>query len=296
MSEQMVKETAQDRPARHKREESRAFTPLKTSHAKLLMEIRDMKELEWPRPMVTPVDKRNQGRYCHFHKDHGHDTEECLQLKEEIERLLRRGLLGKYVKDNMGKQKMEDRPPPRAGARFSQSIAFGEEDLVGVAHPHDDALVIVGNIADFAIKRMLVDGGSVANVLIWDAFLGLKIFHDKLKTVTTSLQGFGGATVILEGTVDLSVTLGTYPTTVVIVASFLAIKTPMAYNVIYGRPLLNAVEAIPSTYHKVMKFPTNRGVDCVRGDQQASRKCYVDSISIKGAPSVMMLEVEPLKG
>ncbi|XP_022853880.1 uncharacterized protein LOC111375311 [Olea europaea var. sylvestris] len=195
-SEQMVKEAAQDWPARHKREESRAFTPLNTPHAKLLMEIRDMKELEWPRPMVKPAGKRNQGRYCHFHKDHGHDTEECMQLKEEIERLLRRGLLSKYVKDNRGKQKMENCPPHRVGvinmitgglagggdsnsarktyarslgicsiqkkARFSQST-FGEEDLVGMAHPHDDALVIVGNIANFNVKRAFVDGGSAAN-------------------------------------------------------------------------------------------------------------------------------------
>ncbi|XP_022843354.1 uncharacterized protein LOC111366905 [Olea europaea var. sylvestris] len=204
MSEQMVNEAAQDRPARHKQEESRAFIPLNTPHAKLLLEIRDMKELEWPRPMVTPTGKRNQGRYCHFHKNHGHDAKKCLQLKEEIERLLRRGLLGKYVKDNRGKQKMEDRPPPRARvinmitgglaggedsnsarksfacslgicsiqkkARFSQSITFGEEDLIGVAHPLDDALLIVGDIADFDVKRVLVDGESVANVLTWDFF------------------------------------------------------------------------------------------------------------------------------
>ncbi|XP_022891754.1 uncharacterized protein LOC111406594 [Olea europaea var. sylvestris] len=70
----------------------------------------------------------------------------------------------------------------------------------------------------------------------------------------------------------------------------------MAYNAIYGQPLLNAVGAIRYTYHQVMKFPTSRGVGCVREDQQASRKCYVDSISVKGTPPIMMLEVEPPKG
>ncbi|XP_022851074.1 uncharacterized protein LOC111372885 [Olea europaea var. sylvestris] len=267
--------------------------------------------------MVTPAGKRNQGRYCHFHKDHGHDTEECLQLKEEIEPLLRRGLLAKYVKDYRRKKKMED-PPPRAEvinmiieglvggrdsnstrksyvlslricsiqkkARFSQSITFGEEDLVGVVHPHDDVLVIVGDIADFDVKRVLVNGGSAANVLTWDAFLGLKVPPDKLKIVNTPLQGFGGATVIPEGTVELPVTLGTYSTTVVIVASFLVVKTPMAYNAIYSRPLLNVAGVITSTYHQVLKFPTNRGVGCVRRDRQASRKYYVDSISVRRAP------------
>ncbi|XP_022875674.1 uncharacterized protein LOC111394131 [Olea europaea var. sylvestris] len=66
----------------------------------------------------------------------------------------------------------------------------------------------------------------------------------------------------------------------------------MAYNAIYGRPLLNAASAVPSTYHQIMKFPTSRGIGSVRGDQHASRKCYVDSIQVKSPPSVMMLDVE----
>lgn len=52
-SEQMGKEATQDKQARQIWEESWAFTPLNTPRAKLLMEIRDMKELEWLRPMVT---------------------------------------------------------------------------------------------------------------------------------------------------------------------------------------------------------------------------------------------------
>lgn len=62
---------------------------------------------------MIPANKRNQDKYCHFHKNHGHDTEECLQLKEGIKHLLRWGLLSNYVKDNKGKQKVEDRFPPR---------------------------------------------------------------------------------------------------------------------------------------------------------------------------------------
>ncbi|XP_022883252.1 uncharacterized protein LOC111400002 [Olea europaea var. sylvestris] len=289
--ERMNKGYAQDRPVRQKREEVKTPTPLNIPRTKLLMEIQHMKELEWPKPMLTPSGKRNQSKYCHFHRDHEHDIEECLQLKEEIERLLRRGLLARHVKNDKGKQRLEGLPPPRAGvinmiiggiasgddsnskkARFNQSITFDEGDVIGVTHLHDDTLVIVGDIANFDVKRVLVDGGSAGNVLTWDAFLGLKVPQEKLKMVTTSLQGLGGATVIPEGTVELSVTLGMYSATVVIVTNFLVVKTPMAYNAIYGRPLLNAVGAVPSTYHQVMKFPTSRGNGSVRGDQQASRK------------------------
>ncbi|XP_022856802.1 uncharacterized protein LOC111377884 [Olea europaea var. sylvestris] len=222
----MNKGYAQDRPIRQKREEVKTPTPLNIPRTKLLMEIQHMKELEWPKPMLTPSGKRNQSKYCNFHRDHGHDTEECLQLKEEIERLLRRGLLARYVKNDKGKQRLEGLPPSRAGvinmiiggiasggdsnsarksyarsagvcsiqkkARFNQSITFDEGDLIGVTHPHDDALVIVGDITDFDVKRVLVDRGSAANVLTWDAFLGLKVPQEKLKMVTTPYKALEG--------------------------------------------------------------------------------------------------------
>ncbi|XP_050241026.1 uncharacterized protein LOC126689906 [Quercus robur] len=37
-------------------------------------------------------------KYCWFHKDHDHNTEDCRDLKEQIEELIRKGKLQKYVK------------------------------------------------------------------------------------------------------------------------------------------------------------------------------------------------------
>ncbi|XP_022858608.1 uncharacterized protein LOC111379468 [Olea europaea var. sylvestris] len=265
-SECTSKGYVQDRSVRQKREEVKTPTPLNIPRTKLLMEIQHMKELEWPKPMLTPSGKRNQSKYCHFHRDHGHNTEECLQLKEEIERLLRRGLLAKYVKNDKSRQRVEGIPPPRVGVINMIIGGVASDDDSNSARKSYARSLRVCSIQkkQDSTRRVLVDGGSAANVLTWDAFLGLKIPQERLKVVTTPLQGFGGATVIPEGTVELSVTLGTYPVTVVIVTNFLVVKTPMAYNAIYGRPLLNAASAVPSTYHQIMKFPTSREIGSVR--------------------------------
>ena len=37
-------------------------------------------------------------RYYQFHKDHSHNTEDCRDLNEQIEELIRKGKLQKYVK------------------------------------------------------------------------------------------------------------------------------------------------------------------------------------------------------
>ena len=55
---------------------------------------------------------------------------------------------------------------------------------------------------------------------------------------------------------------------------FLAIKCPLAFNVVLGRPLLKALKAVTSIYYLTMKFPTTAGIGQVRGQQGDSKDCY----------------------
>jgi hypothetical protein len=64
---------------------------------------------------------------------------------------------------------------------------------------------------------------------------------------------------------------------------FLLIDRPSAYNAILGRTALNDLKAITSTSHLKIKFPTERGVGEVRGEQGVERQCY--NITMKGTPS-----------
>ena len=50
------------------------------------------------------------------------------------------------------------------------------------------------------------------------------------------------------------------------IESFLVVDQPFAYNIIVGRPTLNRLKAITSTYHLMMKFPTEKGITIMLGD------------------------------
>ncbi|GKC29623.1 hypothetical protein Tco_1036917 [Tanacetum coccineum] len=52
-----------------------------------------------PQPMVTPVEKRSSNKFCEFHNDKGHNTDECVQLKKQIEELVRAGKLSHFIKE-----------------------------------------------------------------------------------------------------------------------------------------------------------------------------------------------------
>ena len=74
------------------------FTPFVMPVDKILMQIKDEYYLRWPRPLHSSPHVRDKNKYCHFHKDHGHYTEDCRDLKEQIEELIRKGKLQKYMK------------------------------------------------------------------------------------------------------------------------------------------------------------------------------------------------------
>ncbi|GAV77677.1 hypothetical protein CFOL_v3_21148 [Cephalotus follicularis] len=78
--------------------------------------------------------------------------------------------------------------------------------------------------------------------------------------------------------------------------TFLVVDTPSPYNVIIGRPGLNLIEAIVSTRHLLMKFPTRFGVGEVRGDQQVARQCYKTVIMDNGKDKVLPIANVELRG
>nr|XP_023916884.1 uncharacterized protein LOC112028428 [Quercus suber] len=65
---------------------------------KILAQIKDEHYLKWIRPLHLSPNVHDKKKYCRFHKDHGHYTEDCKDLKEQIEELIRKGKLQKYVK------------------------------------------------------------------------------------------------------------------------------------------------------------------------------------------------------
>ena len=74
------------------------FTPLVMPVDQILIEIKDEPSLKWLRPLHLSPNMRDKRKYCRFHKDHGHYTEDCRDLKEQIEELIRRWKLQQYVK------------------------------------------------------------------------------------------------------------------------------------------------------------------------------------------------------
>ena len=73
------------------------FTPLNAPLDQVLMQIKDEGALTFPGKLKNDPTKRSRNKYCQFHRDHGHDTVDCYDLKQQIEALIREGKLQKFI-------------------------------------------------------------------------------------------------------------------------------------------------------------------------------------------------------
>ncbi|XP_028054085.1 uncharacterized protein LOC114258330 [Camellia sinensis] len=125
--------------------------------------------------MTGPPDARRRDKRCEYHKDYGHDTDNCYALKDHLEALVQDGRLTQHVRKNNSANtialwpesphlgvihriyslsassevhtiQLQSSPhSPMTTAKRPHDIgriSFDDSDLVGVTHPHTNPLVI----------------------------------------------------------------------------------------------------------------------------------------------------------
>ncbi|GKV03520.1 hypothetical protein SLEP1_g15809 [Rubroshorea leprosula] len=106
------------------------WTPFNLPMSQIFMQIKNKMDLRRPGPMRTAAVTRDHTRYCDFHQDHGHTTEQCNSLRSELESLAQKGMLNEYIQrveqprfvKEQGTQHQGVRNPPnRQGVGYQQA-------------------------------------------------------------------------------------------------------------------------------------------------------------------------------
>ncbi|KAK0591390.1 hypothetical protein LWI29_000931 [Acer saccharum] len=79
-----------DKGARYQRYTN--YTPLKKDQEEVLA-ILEEKNMSKEPPKQSTYARRDTAKYCRFHKENGHETSKCFQLRDHIETLIREGHL-----------------------------------------------------------------------------------------------------------------------------------------------------------------------------------------------------------
>ncbi|KAL0340376.1 UNVERIFIED_CONTAM: hypothetical protein Sradi_4554400 [Sesamum radiatum] len=68
-----------------------------------------------------------------------------------------------------------------------EEISFNSQDMDPMRNQNNDALVISATLANFLVKKVLVDSGSSANIIFYDAFVQLGIDNAQFRKVNSPL-------------------------------------------------------------------------------------------------------------
>nr|GEX33363.1 reverse transcriptase domain-containing protein [Tanacetum cinerariifolium] len=150
-----------------------------------------------PSPMTTPVEKRNASKFCEFHWEVGHNTNECMHLKRQIEEMLKAEKLShliKEIKQSNGKdqEKAAKKGKPQARTSHWQSLWYRKgsqtKDYPNLLSKNSDFIPTPG-------------GGG------WDRRFCLEV-KSQMVPITTPLVGFSREIIWPLGKISLLVKIG----------------------------------------------------------------------------------------
>ncbi|GJY37292.1 reverse transcriptase domain-containing protein [Tanacetum coccineum] len=218
---------------------SSKFTPLTRTPKEIL--ATEAGKFKPPPPMVTPVEKRSSNKFCDFHNDKGHSTNEWERStnsreKEAPDKDKSMAIYMIQPWHRMTRQKVTQSFKHVSEITFpSLTTSSGTEGL----------LVIEAEIGGHMIHRMYVDGGSFPTEVLYEhCFNQLRPeIKNQMVPATTSLTGFSGETIWPLGQLRLLVTIGDADHSTRAWMNFMIVRSLSPYNGIIGRPGIREIQA-----------------------------------------------------
>ncbi|KAM2040082.1 hypothetical protein ACFX16_034060 [Malus domestica] len=174
----------------------------------------------------------NKGTFCCYHEHNGHDGEKCITLHDHIEALAREGKIDQFLlhplRGNRNQRQVNVIYSISGGTPISKSsnramknseralrsghqvfhvedtrggkykklnwdaICFYHEEETGIIYPHNDPLIVEAHIANFEVRRILVDTGPSVNIMFPEAFTALNVAEHLLNRSISPLISFSG--------------------------------------------------------------------------------------------------------
>ncbi|GJU49422.1 reverse transcriptase domain-containing protein [Tanacetum coccineum] len=269
--------------------------------------------------MITPVEKRNANKFCEFHGEVGHNTDECNHLRKQIKDMLKGGKLShliKELKQNSGKdlQKKKGEPqgkekpqtilmiqPWQKAVRQKITQSFSPDLKISFSSLGNDKgaegpLIIEVEIRGHQVHRMCIDRGSSFEILYEHCFNRLRPeIRNQMVTAATSLVGFNGEIKWPLGQITLLVKVRDDEHSTSAWMDFMVVRSTSPFNGIIGRPGLQKMKAVLSTMHGMIKFPVMGGTLTLRSSKIIPIECAVISRPEDQPPPVNKVKEERIK-
>ncbi|GJR37621.1 reverse transcriptase domain-containing protein [Tanacetum coccineum] len=194
--------------------------------------------------------------------DRGHNINDCYQLKKQIKEVVALGKLAHLVKD-IRRSNQKNESQGRNNVKFINMIRGaanlkrpfeGErsgltDELTFLVIPRnrltDKPIILEGRIEDHQVRRILVDGGRLSNIIYEHCFRNPSTnIRSRLRSCRAPIIGFSRETYHPLGIIDLQVTIGEAARNKTVLMEFAIVKCHSPYNVIIGRTKMRSLRAV----------------------------------------------------
>ncbi|GJV76125.1 hypothetical protein Tco_1507709 [Tanacetum coccineum] len=226
--------------------------------------------LPQPAPLVGAPGKENLNRYCDYHNEKGHNTNDCFHLKRQLEIALESGKLNHLVKDvrQRGKGNQRNNGPQKTKVinmvkshplnRKRKTTMRDEEWMnVPITFPpvpardiSEEPLVVEAEVEGYLVRRIHIDEGASIEIMFEHCFNMLHpAIQARLVETKTIVSGFSGEQVKPLGKIELDVCFGGNGRCQRAIMKCTVIPAPSPYNIILG----SGDNSIPDYYGITMQ-------------------------------------------
>ncbi|XP_026416484.1 uncharacterized protein LOC113311912 [Papaver somniferum] len=125
------------------------------------------------------------------------------------------------------------------------SLTFSTDDVEEDMEDRNNPLVLTLPVSGWNIKKILIDGGSLVNVLFYDTFKRMKLNDEQLMSSYYTIYGFNRASTKPLGDIVLEVKA----VRMKVSTRFSVVDAPSPYNAIIGRRWVHKLNGVAATYH-----------------------------------------------
>ncbi|XP_030930751.1 uncharacterized protein LOC115956551 [Quercus lobata] len=257
---------------------------------KILEKVKCEPFFQWPNRMAGDPSKRNQNLYCAYHQEPGHTANDCRNLKNHLDRLVREGKLrhllhrpeGWQEQSNIETRQSTLRPPigtinvilvapgrtdsnpfrvmsvsrfpTELDDRESKRARVSATPLIGFSE--EDKQGTLQPHDDALVVTLRIGGYDVKRVLV-DQGSAVEVMYPNLykglNLKPEDLSPYDSPLVSFEGktiTPKGMIRLSVQTDSDVVEVNFIVVDVYSLYTAIMARPWLHALGAVPSTLHQ----------------------------------------------
>ncbi|GKC91350.1 reverse transcriptase domain-containing protein [Tanacetum coccineum] len=167
---------------------------LSKSLREILATEKVVKTFEQPPRLPRSRRSWDMSKYCHFHEDYGHNTNQCQELRHQIKEPEKSGQLAHLVK-GIKKESKDNRALKRKSVEESvdrvKEITFPPVSSINSSDP----VIIKARISERQVSRVYMDSGSSCEVIYENCFLKLK------PSIRTVMQRMGIVVYTIHGAI-----------------------------------------------------------------------------------------------